>query len=155
SSARRHTRRLSAWLGRRKGESHGEFERSTNSSAFRNQAHASVIVNVHRQMWKAPMFAHTNRTCCWPAPTISLQSRNVISSENRSATALRMSATEAETSVQKNATHPLGSSTSTTRIAPPAGRQVATNVLYRFRVGFPYRSNTSKDQPRRWPARLA
>ena len=36
-----------------------------------------------------------------------------------------MSATLASGSVQKNATHPLGSSTSTTRIAPPTGRPVA------------------------------
>jgi hypothetical protein len=36
-----------------------------------------------------------------------------------------MSATEADASVQKYARHPVGSSTSTTRIAPPAGRQVA------------------------------
>ena len=83
------------------------------------------------------MFAHTNRTCCWPAPTISLQSRNVISSENRSATVARISATVAFGSVQKKATHPSGSSTSTTRIMPPTGRQVATNVLYRFFAGLP------------------
>ena len=74
------------------------------------------------------MFAHTNRTCCWPAPTISLQSRYVVSSENRSATVERISATFADTSVQTKATHPLGSSTSTTRIAPPTGRHVATNA---------------------------
>ena len=45
--------------------------------------------------------------------------------------------------------------TSTTRITPPTGRQVARNVLYRLTVGFPYRSNTPVVQPRRWPARLA
>ena len=50
------------------------------------------------------MFAHTNRTCCWPAPTTSLQSRNVISSENRSATVMRISPTVAFGSVQKG--HP-------------------------------------------------
>ena len=66
-----------------------------------------------------------------------------------------MSATEADGSVQKNATHPVGSSTSTTRIAPPAGRQVATNVLYRFAAGSPYRSNAPEAHPRRCPARLA
>src|SRR5207342_2171527 len=98
--------------GRRNGESHGEFERSTSSSADRDHAHASVIVNVHRQTWNAPMFAHTNRTCCWPAPTISLQSRKVISRLKRSATIPRMSATLAEVSVQKYARHPDGSSTS-------------------------------------------
>ena len=47
------------------------------------------------------------------------------------------SATLASTSVQKKATHPLGSSTSTTRITPPAGRHVATNVLYRFFARLP------------------
>ena len=52
--------------------------------------------------------------------------------------------------MQKNATHPFGSSTSTTRIAPPAGRHVATNVLYRFAVGFPYRV----ERPGRPPAPL-
>jgi hypothetical protein len=66
-----------------------------------------------------------------------------------------MSATVAAGSVQKNAAHPGGSSTSTTRITPPAGRQVATNVLYRFVVAFPYRSNVPITHPRRRPARLA
>ena len=61
----------------------------------------------------------------------------------------------AEVSVQKYALQPAGSSTSTTRIAPPAGRQVARNVLYRLTASSPYRSNVSVDQPRRWPARLA
>src|SRR3954454_24020177 len=130
SNSRRHARRLSAWLGRRDGLSHGEPERSTSSSSFRPQAHASVSVNVHRQMWNAPMFAHTNRTCCCPAPTTSLQSRKVISRLKRSATIPRISATLAEVSVQKNARHPFDSSTRTTRITPPAGRQVARNVLY-------------------------
>jgi hypothetical protein len=54
----------------------------------------------------------------------------VISRLKRSATIPRMSATLAEVSVQKYARQPVGSSTSTTRIAPPAGRQVARNVLY-------------------------
>ncbi len=101
------------------------------------------------------MFAHTNRTCCWPAPTISLQSRNAISNENRSATVERISATVADTSVQKKATHPLGSSTNTTRIAPPTGRHIATNVLYRFFARLPYKSKMLVVQPRRCPARLA
>jgi hypothetical protein len=59
--------------------SHGEAERSTNSSSFRPQAHASVIVYVHKQKWNAPMLAPMNRTCCWPAPTTCLHSRKVIS----------------------------------------------------------------------------
>jgi hypothetical protein len=42
-----------------------------------------------------------------------------------------MSATEADGSVQKNARHPVGSSTITIRIKPPAGRQVARKVLFR------------------------
>ena len=79
---------------------------------------------------------------------ISLQSLKAVSNENRSATVVRMSATLAEGSVQKNATHPVGSFTSTTRITPPTGRQVARNVLYRLTVGFPYRSNTPVVQPR-------
>ena len=49
-----------------------------------------------------------------------------------------MSATVADGSVQKYARHPVGSSTSTTRITPPAGRQVARNVLYRLTAGSPY-----------------
>ena len=44
--------------------------------------------------------------------------------------------------VQKNARHPVGSSASTTRIAPPTGRQVARNVLERLTIVVPYRSNT-------------
>ena len=76
------------------------------------------------------MFAQMNRTCCWPAPTTCLHSRKVISRLKRSATVPRMSATLAEVSVQKYARQPVGSSTSTTRITPPAGRQVARNVLY-------------------------
>ncbi len=83
------------------------------------------------------MLAHKNRTCCWPAPTTCLQSRNVISRPKRSATAPRMSATFAEVSVQKYARHPVGSSTSTTRITPPTGLQVARNVLYRLTVATP------------------
>jgi hypothetical protein len=106
-----------------------DSRRSTNSSSSRPHAQASVILNVQRQMWNAPMFAHTNRTCCWPAPTIHLQSRNAITNENRSATVERISAAVAHTSVQKKPTHPLGSSTSTTRIPPPTGRHIATNVL--------------------------
>jgi hypothetical protein len=66
-----------------------------------------------------------------------------------------MSATVAAGSVQKNATHPFGSSTSTTRMAPPAGRQVATNVLHFFAAGFPYRSKVPVAHPRACPARLA
>ncbi len=54
------------------------------------------------------MFAQMNRTCYWPAPTTCLQSRKVISSEKRSATVVRISATEAEGSVQKEARHPVG-----------------------------------------------
>src|SRR3982751_5566583 len=64
------------------------------------------MVNVHRQRWNALTLAHTNRTCCWPAPTTSLQSLKVISRLKRFATAPRMSATLAETSVQENARHP-------------------------------------------------
>jgi hypothetical protein len=67
----------------------------------------------------------------------------VISRLKRSAIVSRMSATLAETSVQKNARHPVGSSTSTTRIRPPAGRQVARNVLYRLAARSPYRVKTS------------
>src|SRR5439155_10410201 len=102
-------------------------------------AHASVIVKVQRHRWNDPTLAHTNRTCCWPAPTTSLQSRKQVSRAKRSAAAVSTSATVAAGSVQKNATQPVGSSTSTTRIAPPAGRQVARNVLYRLAVGLPYR----------------
>jgi hypothetical protein len=51
-----------------------------------------------------------------------------MSRENRSATAASTSATVAAGSVQKNAAQHVGSSTSTTRMAPPAGRQVAMNV---------------------------
>ncbi len=75
------------------------------------------------------MFVHTNRTCCWPAPTTSLQSRNVISRRKRSATEVRMSTTDADVSVQKKARHPVGSLTSTTRIAPPTGRQECLGTL--------------------------
>ncbi len=74
---------------------------------------------------------------------------------NRSATVERISATVADTSVQKKATHPLGSSTNTTRIAPPTGRHIATNVLYRFFARLPYKSKMLVVQPRRCPARLA
>ncbi|WP_088256751.1 hypothetical protein [Fimbriiglobus ruber] len=66
-----------------------------------------------------------------------------------------MSATVAAGSVQKYARHPVGSSTTTTRMAPPAGRHVATNVLYRLTVAFPYRTNVPVDYPPFWPARLA
>jgi hypothetical protein len=59
------------------------------------------MVNVQRQTWNAPRLAPTNRACCRPAPTTSLRSRNVISrlKLKRSATAVRMSATEADGSV--------------------------------------------------------
>jgi hypothetical protein len=65
-----------------------------------------------------------------------------------------MWAAVAEVSVPKNAPHPSGSSSCTTRIAP-AGCQVATNVLYRFRVGSPYRANVPVAHPRRCLPRLA
>src|SRR4051812_22669335 len=153
SSSRRHARRLSAWLGRRDSSSHGDADRwLTSPFASRFQAHASVIVKVHRQTWKAPTLARTSRTCCWPAPTTCFRSRKQVSRLKRPATLPRMSATVAAVSVQKNATHPFGSSTSTTRMAPPAGRHVATNVLYFFSVAFPYRVNVPVAHPRRWPA---
>ncbi len=63
-----------------------------------------------------------------------------------------MSATPAVGSEQKNATHHLGSSTSSSRIAPPAGRHVATNVLY-FVVDLPYRVNVPVVHPRHCPPR--
>ncbi len=48
-------RRLSAWLGRRFGSSHGEAERwATNRSAFGFQARPSVIVKAHARRWKRP-----------------------------------------------------------------------------------------------------
>ncbi len=74
---------------------------------------------------------------------------------NLPATFPRMSATPAVGSEQKNATHPLASSTNTTRMAPPAGRHVATNVLYRYTAGLPYRANVPVAHPRRCPPRLA
>jgi hypothetical protein len=79
----------------------------------------------------------------------------VTSKLNRAATAPRMSAILAAVSVQKNATHPRGSSTRTTLIAPPAGRHVTANVLYLFVVSFPYRVNAPVAHPRRCPARFA
>ena len=152
SSSRRHARRLSAWLGRRGGVVPRRGRAGPPARPpVRPQAHASVIVNVHRQTWNAPTFAHTNRTCCWPAPTTSLQSRNVISRRSGRRRAPGCRRRSAAGSVQKNATQPVGSSTSTTRIAPPAGRQVARNVLYRFAVGFPY----SVERPGRPAAPLA
>ena len=42
-----------------------------------------------------------------------------------------MSPTTADRSVQKYATHPAGSATSTTRITPPDGRQVASRARIR------------------------
>ena len=48
SISRRHARRLSAWLGRRLGLSHGDADRSTNSSAVRPHAHASVLAEGKR-----------------------------------------------------------------------------------------------------------
>src|SRR5688500_7825804 len=66
-----------------------------------------------------------------------------------------MSATVALGSVQKNAIHPFGSSTSTTRVTPPTGRHVASNVLYRFTAVLPYNSNVPVVHPRFCPARLA
>lgn len=39
------------------------------------------IVNVQWHRWNAPTFAQMDRTCCWPAPITSLQSRNVTSKE--------------------------------------------------------------------------
>ncbi len=60
SNARRHARRLSAWLGRRVLSSRGDALRwLTNSSLPRFQAHASVGVNAHRHRWNAPALAHT------------------------------------------------------------------------------------------------
>ena len=66
----------------------------------------------------------------------------------RSATCVRMSATLAAMSVQKNARQPSDSFTNKTRIAPPAGRHMATNVLYRWMTFSPYNSNVLRDQPR-------
>ena len=54
-----------------------------------------------------------------------------------------------------NADFHAGSSTSTTRITPPAGFQVARNVLYRLVTRSPYSVNASTVHPRLWPARLA
>jgi hypothetical protein len=66
-----------------------------------------------------------------------------------------MSATVAEGSVQTYARHPVGSSTGTTRITPPAGFQVAGNDLDRLGTRSPSRVNASVVHPRRRPARLA
>jgi hypothetical protein len=101
------------------------------------------------------MFAQRNRTCCSPAPMICLHFLNVISGGNRFATAFRMSAIEAETSVQKNATDPVGSSNNTTRVTPPAGRHDARNVLYRLVTRSRCRVKASVVHPPRWPARWA
>ena len=57
--------------------------------------------------------------------------------------------TVATGSVQKNARHPVGSFTITTRINPPAGFHVARNVLYFLTTSAPYNSNVAVDQPRR------
>ncbi len=120
---------MSAWLGRRSDESQGESERSTSSADGRVHAHASVMVNVHRQTWNAPTLAHTKRTWGWPTPTTCLHSRKVFSRLKRSAIVPRISAKLAVVSVQKYARQPVGWSTSTTRIGPPAGRQVARNAF--------------------------
>jgi hypothetical protein len=100
-------------------------------------------------------FAHPNRNGCWPSPTIASRSRQAISMRKRSATVVRMSATGPDASVQRNARHPVSTSTSTTRIGPPAGRRVARSVLYRLTVGSPYEATTSAVRPRGWPTRLA
>src|SRR5262249_50135364 len=44
STSRRHARRLSAWLGRRAGSSHGDADRSATRSTDRPHAQASVRV---------------------------------------------------------------------------------------------------------------
>ncbi len=88
---------MSAWLGRRDGLSHGEAERSTNSSSFRPQAHASVSVNVHRQTLNGPMFAQMNRTCCWPTiaewiePNVQIE--NVVYGRGKARNSARTSVT--------------------------------------------------------------
>ena len=57
--------------------------------------------------------------------------------------------------VQKKATQPWSSRTSTTRITPPAGRHVARNVLTVLVTFSPYCTHSTCCQPRFWPARLA
>ena len=89
------------------------------------------MVNAHRRTWNAPTFARKDRNCCWPAPQTSFTSWNTCSMAARSEIRPRTSAAVAAGSVQKYATQPAsGFRTSTTRMAPPAGGQVARNVLY-------------------------
>lgn len=66
-------------------------------------------------------------------PTTCLTSRKAVSRLKRSAIVLSTSTTIASESLQKYVRQPRGSSTGTARrITPPAGRQVARSVFYRF-----------------------
>jgi len=80
---------------------------------------------------------------------------NICSIAPRSAIASRTAAADASGSVQKYASQPSASRTITTRIRPPAGRQVARNVLIVLTTRSPYCTHATRCQPRRWPARLA
>jgi len=72
----------------------------------------------------------------------------------RSTIASRMATAVAVGSVQKYASQPSGSRTITTRIWPPAGRQVASKVLIVLVTRPPYWTHSTSRQPRFWPARL-
>src|SRR5262249_11189946 len=118
-------------------------------------AHASARLYGHRFRLKQPTLLSRLRTCCWPAPHTSLTSLFVCSIAPRSAIASRTSAALARGSVQKKASQPSSSRTSTTRITPPAGRHVARNDLTALVTFRPYCTQSTCCQPRPCPARLA
>src|SRR5262249_29911095 len=125
------------------------------SCSFFCHAHASTNEYIHRFRLNAPTQAYTLRTCCCCAPHTSLTSWNVSSIALRAAIASRIDSTLAVMSVQKKATQPSSSATSTTRMAPPAGGHVATNVLYVLVTVSLYCTHSTVCQPPFCAARLA
>ena len=107
----------------------------------------------------SPRRRRWSRTRCAAAaarpPPTSLTSWNVCSMAPRSASTSRIASAVTPGSVHKYARPPSSSRTSTTRITPPAGRQVARKVLIVLATRAPYGAHSTVRQPRRCPARLA
>ena len=124
-------RRRSACEGRRSGLSQGRARRSVSSDLGTSQQQSSTNVYIHWFKCQQPMFDHTLRTCCCPAPQTSFTSWKCSSIAQRAATASKISRTSADVSVQKyGAQLPSSKRTITTRIWPLTNSEVARNVLY-------------------------
>ena len=91
----------SACEGRRSALSQRRSVRSLNCDLSTSQQHSSTNVYTHWFKGQHPMFDHTLRTCCCPAPHTSFTSWKCSSIAQRAATVSKISHTSADVSVQK------------------------------------------------------